>query len=90
MGTTGIDGQPVRYNDTPKFLGIAYDRQLTFSRHAALVGNSLMRQTEALRKLASPSCDMTVKLSVQPTSQQGIQRWNTVHCHGCRGYQTRR
>ena len=44
------DDQPVRYNATAKFLGVTYDCQLTFSRHAALVGNSLMQQAGALQK----------------------------------------
>ena len=34
---------------------MTYDRQLTFSRDAALVGNSLKRQTGAMLKLASTS-----------------------------------
>ena len=29
-----LDGQPFRYNDSPKVLGMTYDRQLTVSRHA--------------------------------------------------------
>ena len=49
------DGQPVHNNATPKFLGVTYDRQLTFSCHAALVDNSLKQQTRALQKLASTS-----------------------------------
>ena len=52
------DGQPVRYNATPKFLGVTYHRQLTFSRHAALIGNSLKRQKGALQKRVG---DMIVK-----------------------------
>ena len=39
----------------PTFLRVTYDRQLTFSRHAALVGNSLKRQAGILRNLANTS-----------------------------------
>ena len=46
--TLTLDGQPVCYIATPKFLGVTYDRQLTFSCHAALVDNSLKRQVGAL------------------------------------------
>ena len=53
--TLTLDGQPLRYNATPKFHGATYARQLTFSRLAALVDNSLCRQAGALRKLASTS-----------------------------------
>ena len=53
--TLTVDSQPVCYNATKKFVGVTYDRQLTFSRHAALVGNSLTRQTGALQRLASMS-----------------------------------
>ena len=48
-----LDGQPLRYSATPKFLGITYDRQLTFATHAAIVGRKLKRQAGALRCLAS-------------------------------------
>ena len=47
--TLTLDGQPVRYNATQTFRGVTYDRRLTFSSHAALVGNSLEWQTGALR-----------------------------------------
>ena len=47
--------QPLHYNATPKFLGSTYDRLLTFSRHAALVDNSLKQQVGDLRKLTSTS-----------------------------------
>ena len=53
--TLTLDGQPVLYNNTPQFLGVTYDRQLTFSRHAALVGNSQQRQAGALLKLGFTS-----------------------------------
>ena len=39
-----LDGQPVRNNATPKFLRVTYDCQVSFSHHAALVGNRLKRQ----------------------------------------------
>ena len=53
LPTLTQDGQPVLYNFTPKLPMVTHDRQPTFSRHAALVGNSLKRQTRTLRKLAS-------------------------------------
>ena len=40
---------------TPTFLGVTYVRQLTFYHHAALVGNSLMRQAGAVQMLAYTS-----------------------------------
>ena len=52
-----LDGQPVLYNATPKLHGVTYDRYLTFSCHATLVGNSLRRQTGALQKLAFTSLE---------------------------------
>ena len=88
--TLTLDGQPVGYNATPKFHGVAYERQLTFSRHAALVGNSLKRQAGALQKLASTSWGYVCETLVQHTSQQVVRRWNTAHIRGCRGYQTQR
>ena len=39
--TLTLDGQPVRYSATPRFLGVTCDHLLAFSRYAALVGNSL-------------------------------------------------
>ena len=53
--TLTLDGQAVRHNDTPTYLGVTYDRQHTFSCHANLVDNSLRRQAGALQKLASTS-----------------------------------
>ena len=50
-----LDRQPVHYVATQKFLGVTYDRQITFSGHAALVGNGLMGQAGSLQKLASTS-----------------------------------
>ena len=39
--TITLDGQPIRYNATPKFCGVTYDRHLTLYHHVALVNNSL-------------------------------------------------
>ena len=51
--TLTVNGQALRYNCNPKFLGITYDRQLTFTPHAATVGRKLKRQAGALRCLAT-------------------------------------
>ena len=49
--TLTLDGQPVRYNTTPKFLWVKYDRQITFSRDAALVGNKAKDSNHAKTSL---------------------------------------
>ena len=51
--TLTLSGQPLRYNSNPKFLGVTYDRQLTFAPHAANIGRKLKRQAGALRCLAT-------------------------------------
>ena len=51
--THTLDGQPVRYNATPKFFGVMHDCQLTFSCHATLVDCRLWRQSTAQQKLSS-------------------------------------
>lgn len=48
-----LNDLPICYNVAPKFLGVRYDRQLTFSTHAALVGGKMRRQVGALRPLVS-------------------------------------
>ena len=74
--TLTLDGQPVCYNATLKFLGVTYDRQLTFSCHAALVGNSLKRQTGALQKVTSTSwgCDrQTLRTTYIATGRSNVE-----------------
>ena len=53
--TLTVHGQLLCYNSTPKFLEVTYDHRLTFSRHAAFVCNSLMRQTGALQMISTTS-----------------------------------
>ena len=36
-----LDGQQIKYDRNPKFLGITYDRQLTFGLHASIVGSKM-------------------------------------------------
>ena len=43
-----LSGHTLKYNPLPKFLGVTYDRQLTFVPHAATVGRKLRRQASAL------------------------------------------
>ena len=50
--TCTLDDQPVRYDATPIFFGVTYDRMVTLFRH---VGNSLKRQAGALRRLSYTS-----------------------------------
>ena len=45
--------QQNKYNPNTKFLGITYDRQLTFGLHASIVGIKMMQQAGALRCLTS-------------------------------------
>ena len=60
-----IDGQSVLYNATPKFIGVTYVHQLTFSHHAALVSYSLKHQRPVKASLcklgispSSPTCNL--------------------------------
>ena len=48
-----LSGHALKYNPLPKFLGVTYDRQLTFAPHATTVGGKLRRQASALRCLAT-------------------------------------
>ena len=48
-----LSGHALKYNPLSKFLGVTYDRQLTFALHAATVGGKLRRQASALRCLGT-------------------------------------
>ena len=48
-----LRGEPITVNPYPKFLGVTYDRQLSFARHSHIVGNQLRQQAGALRRLAN-------------------------------------
>ena len=48
-----LSRQQIKYNPNPKFLGITYDRQLTFGLHSSIVGSKMKQQAGALRKMAS-------------------------------------
>ena len=48
-----LSRQKMKYNPNPKFLGITYDRQITFGLHASIVGSKMKQQAGALRCLSS-------------------------------------
>ena len=48
-----IEGRPLKYNPTPTFLGIKYDRQLTFGGHVEEVTKKVKRRAQAIRKLGN-------------------------------------
>ena len=48
-----IEGRPLKYNPTPTFLGIKYDRQLTFGGHVEEVTKKVKRRSQAIRKLGN-------------------------------------
>ena len=48
-----LSRQQIKYNSIPMFLGITYDRQLTFGVHASIFGSKMKQQAGALWCLAS-------------------------------------
>ena len=48
-----LSGCILKYNGNPKFLGVAYNRQLTFSAYTDIVCKKVKKRTVALRKLAN-------------------------------------
>ena len=71
-----LDGQTVRHKATPKFCGATHDRHLIMLLLLATAESDRQEpcKTDPLRV-----GDMTVKTSMQPTSQQVVQRWNMAH-----------
>ena len=48
-----LNGQQIKYDQNQKFLGMTYDRQLTFGSHASIVGSKVKQQSGTLWCLAS-------------------------------------
>ena len=48
-----LNGQQIKYNPSHKFLGMTYDRQLTFGLHSSIVGSKMKQQAGTLRCLVS-------------------------------------
>ena len=48
-----IDETILPFNPTPKFLGLTYDRQLTFKDHCQNIKSKIQNKTRAIRKVAN-------------------------------------
>ena len=66
-----LSGHALKYNPIPKFLGVTYERQLTFASHAATVGGKLQIQTSALRCLATT--DQTLRATYIATGRSALE-----------------
>ena len=50
--TIKIDGIPISYNENPTFLGVTYDRRLTFSQHVTNVCTKAKKRIMVLKCLS--------------------------------------
>ncbi|XP_077476349.1 uncharacterized protein LOC144089409 [Stigmatopora argus] len=50
-----INGATLKHNPTPTFLGVSFDRQLTFAEQAKKVRQTMSKRTNLLRKLSGTS-----------------------------------
>jgi len=48
-----INDQQIAYNEHPKFLGLTFDRQLTFGKQCSITQQTAKRKTNAIMKLAN-------------------------------------
>ncbi|GFR88576.1 RNA-directed DNA polymerase from mobile element jockey [Elysia marginata] len=66
-----INGQPLKYCESPTFLGLTLDRQLTFKQHVARI-KKIEPRPNTLRSLTGKSWDARRKTSdsiISPTSK---------------------
>ena len=77
-----IRGLPLSFNAAPIFLGVQYDRQLTFSEHAKKVCQAMTKRTNILRALGGttwgwqPVDLRTIYIATQrPLAEYGSQAW---------------
>ena len=59
-----MNGQALRVEKTPKFLGISYDRSLTFNHHCRIVVQKARKRVSLLRALAGKDWGWSRKLMV--------------------------
>ena len=77
-----IRGLPLSFNAAPTFLGVQYDRQLTFSEHAKKVCQAMTKGTNILRALGGttwgwrPAELRTIYIAIQGSlAEYGSQAW---------------
>ena len=77
-----IRGLPLSFNAAPTFLGVQYDRQLTFSEHAKKVCQAMTKRTNILRALGGttwgwrPAELRTIYIAIQRSlAEYGSQAW---------------
>ena len=77
-----IRGLPLSFNAAPTFLGVQYNRQLTFSEHAEKVCQAMTKRTNILRALGGttlgwrPAELRTIYIAIQRSlAENGSQAW---------------
>ena len=75
--TLNVNGQQIKYDPNPKFLGITYDRRRIFFSNASIVGSKMKQQAGALRCLASTGWDY--EKSILRSTYVATRR-STVEC----------
>ena len=78
-----IRGLPFSFNAAPTFLGVQYDRQLTFSEHTKKVCQAMTKKTNILRALGGTTWKWR---PAEPTSPFKDLWPNMVHRPGLPGY----
>ena len=53
--TLTVNGQALRCTDTPKFLGVTFDRRMTYRAHTEIVAKRMTARLQQLRRLAGRS-----------------------------------
>jgi ribonuclease HI len=81
--TLTLCGQPLKHNPNPKFLGVTFDRRLTFSAHVALTADKMTRRLQALKCMSGHdwgSCGSDLRALftgfVQSVAEYGAAAWS--------------